>query len=79
MPLTRWERKSRLKHGDVNSIAKRTRRAASHVSLVISGKRRDRVVEREAARRMKPPTTQDEAFGPIPEREVAPPAESSAA
>jgi hypothetical protein len=70
MPLTRWERKARLKHGAGRSIAKRCRRAESHVSEVIAGHRRDPVVEKEVARRMK--LSVEEAFGPMPEREKAP-------
>ncbi len=52
MALTPYERKLRLKRGSITSIAKRTRRAQPHVSLVVSGQRRDAVVEKEVARRI---------------------------
>jgi hypothetical protein len=64
MPLTRWERKSRLRHGVQKSIAKRCRCSESHVSKVLSDLTRDRVVEKEIARRMKLPV--EEVFGPMP-------------
>jgi hypothetical protein len=66
MPLTRWERKARLKHGDGKRTAKRTGRPESHVSETLSGVRRDPVIEKELARRMRPITTPEEAFGPQP-------------
>lgn len=66
MPLTRWERKSRLKHGDQKRIAKRVNRAESDVSSVIHGHKRIAIIEKECARRMRPFTTPEEAFGPLP-------------
>lgn len=80
MPLTRWERKARLKHGDGKRIAKRLRRAESDVSSVIHGHKRNPAIEKEAARRMRPLTTPEEAFGPLPsaEKHVLEPASTAA-
>ncbi len=64
MALTKWERKAKLRYGAVTSIARRCRRSKGHVSSVISGPRRDAVVEREVARRMKLPVVA--VFGPAP-------------
>lgn len=63
MALTKWERKERLGHGAVKDIATATARSEGHVSQVINGKRRDRVVEVAAARRLQMPV--DEVFAPL--------------
>lgn len=63
MALTKWERKERLGHGAVKEIATATERAEGHVSMVINGKRRDRVVEVAVARRLQMPV--DEVFEPV--------------
>ena len=62
MALTKWERKERLGHGAVKEIAEATDRSEGHVSQVINGKRRDRVVEVAVARRLQMPV--DEVFEP---------------
>lgn len=62
MALTKWERKEKLGHGAVKAIAEATELSEGHVSMVISGKRRDRVVEVAVARRLQMPV--DEVFVP---------------
>lgn len=62
MALSKWERKERLGHGAVKEIAEATERSEGHVSQVINGKRRDRVVEVAVARRLQLPV--DEVFEP---------------
>jgi hypothetical protein len=69
MALTKWERKERLGHGAVKEIAQATQRSEGHVSQVINGKRRDRVVEVAAARRLQMPV--DEVFEPVQQKAVA--------
>lgn len=69
MALTKWERKERLGFGAVQAIATATGRSKGHVSQVINGKRRDRVVEVAAARRLQLPV--DEVFAPEEARDVA--------
>lgn len=66
MALTPKQRRARLRFGDGAAIARRTKRSKAHVHYVLNGVRRDAVVERAAAKRMQPPTTVDEAFGPTP-------------
>lgn len=57
MTLTVSERKARL--GRVGSkIARQTRRTAGHVAEVLNGRRRDPVVENNAARRLGIPVEQ---------------------
>lgn len=79
MPLSRWERKARLRHGSQRSVAKRFGRPESWVSLVMSGDKRDEVVEKDLARRMRPLTTHEEAFGPLPEKKSETPRVSAVA
>jgi hypothetical protein len=62
MALTKWERKEKLGHGAVREIAGATELSEGHVSQVINGKRRDRVVEVAVARRLQMPV--DEVFTP---------------
>lgn len=51
--MTSDEIQARLPRGGQAAIARKTKRSAGHVSLVIKGYRRDVVVEREVARRLK--------------------------
>lgn len=69
MALTKWERKEKLGHGAVKDIATTTERSEGHVSQVINGKRRDRVVEVAVARRLQMPV--DEVFEPAKQKAVA--------
>lgn len=69
MALTRWERKERLGHGAVKELAAATQRSEGHVSQVVNGKRRDRVVEVAVARRLQMPV--DEVFESAAQRAVA--------
>lgn len=69
MALSKYERKEKLGYGAATLIAKATDRSEGHVSQVINGKRRDRVVEVAVARRLQMPV--DEVFEPVPQRAVA--------
>lgn len=62
MALSKWERKERLGHGAIREIAKATTRSEGHVSQVVNGKRRDRVVEVAVARRLQ--MAVDDVFEP---------------
>lgn len=69
MALTRWERKERLGHGAVKEIAAATERSEAHVSRVVNGHRRDRVVEVAVARRLQLPV--DAVFEAVAQKAVA--------
>lgn len=69
MALSKYERKEKLGHGAVKEIAAATGRSEGHVSQVINGKRRDRVVEVAAARRLQ--MSVDEVFEPQTSAAVA--------
>lgn len=57
MTLTVSERKARL--GRVGArIARQTKRTTGHVAEVVSGRRRDPVVEKNVARRLRMPVEQ---------------------
>lgn len=69
MPLTYFERKARLPHGAVSIVAVEQGRGADKISLVLSGKMRNRAIETRLASLMRDPdtgkhVTVSEAFGP---------------
>lgn len=64
MPLSYTQRKQRIPFGGSARIAERLGRASSWVAMVLKGAYRDRDVERELAKAMRPATTVTEAFGP---------------
>ncbi len=68
MPLSYYERKARLKHGDVGKVADEVGVDIGVVSRVLSGKKRRRDVEVALTKRMRDPETAKpvgimEAFG----------------
>lgn len=69
MALSKYERKEKLGYGAAVEIARATNRSEGHVSQVINGKRRDRIVEVAVARRIQMPV--DEVFEPVSQKAVA--------
>lgn len=62
--LSHSERKARLPHGAIVTVACRTDRGVSTVSHVLRGVHRNRQIEKALAALMRPRTTVTEAFGP---------------
>lgn len=67
--LTYFERKARLPFGAVSRVAEKTGCAVSNVTAVLKGAHRNREIETELSRLMRPKTSVTAAFGePGPER-----------
>lgn len=53
MGLSRWERKEKLGHGGVTEIAEKTGFSVNYASEVISGRKRNRMIEVATARKLR--------------------------
>ena len=77
--LTYIERKARVPHGAGIEVSKKLGCAPSTVTHVLKGVHRNREIEVELARLMRPRTSVREAFGPPGPERIKPPRQELAA